>query len=61
MNTINLIYNFVVLGMATLIFFMKFTTPNAVLEFILKVICKIIPLFIIGYSMVQIFKYYAII
>jgi len=60
MNTIELIYNFTVLAMATLILFMKFTAPNALLEFILKAIGKIVPLFVIGYAMVQIFKFYGV-
>jgi uncharacterized protein YjfI (DUF2170 family) len=61
MNTIELIYNFAVLAIAILVLFMNFTSTNAFLEFILKVIGKIVPLFMIGYSMVQIFKYYNII
>ena len=60
MNTIELIYNFAVLAMATLILFMDFTAPNALLEFVLKAIGKIVPLFMIGYAIVQIFKYYGI-
>ena len=60
-NTIGLIYNFAVLASAILILFMNFTAPNALVEFILKAICKIVPLFVIGYAMVQIFKHYGII
>lgn len=61
METIELTYNFLVLGMATLILFMNFTAPNALLEFLLKAIGKIVPLFMIGYAMVFIFKHYGII
>ena len=61
MNTIELIYNFTVLAMATLILFLNFTAPNALLEFVIKAIGKIVPLFMISYTMVQIFKYYGII
>lgn len=61
MNTIELIYNFLVLAMSTLILFLNFTAPNALIEFILKAIGKIVPLFMIGYTMVQIFKHYGII
>ena len=61
MNTIELIYNFTVLAMAILILFLNFTAKNELTEFILKAIGKIVPLFIIGYSMVQIFKHYGII
>ena len=61
MNTIELIYNFAVLGMATLILFMKFTATNTLLELVLKITGKVLPLFMIGYAMVQIFKYYGII
>ena len=61
MNTIELIYNFTVLAMATLILFLNFTAKNELTEFILKAIGKIVPLFIIGYAMVEIFKHYGII
>ena len=61
MNTIELIYNFTVFAMATLILFLNFTAPNALLEFVIKAIGKIVPLFMISYTMVQIFKYYGII
>jgi len=61
MNTIELIYNFIVLAMATFILFLNFTAKNELTEFILKAIGKIVPLFIIGYAMVKIFKHYGII
>jgi len=61
MNTIELIYNFTVLAMATLILFLNFTAKNELTEFILKAIGKIVPLFMIGYAMVEIFKHYGII
>ena len=61
MNTIELINNFIVLSMATLILFMEFRAPNALLEFTLKAIGKIVPLFVIGYAMIKIFKYYGVI
>ena len=61
MNTIELIYNFTVLAMATLILFLNFTAANVLLEFVIKVIGKIVPLFMISYTMVQIFKYYGIV
>ena len=61
MNTIELIYNLAVLAMATLVFFLNFNAANALLEAVIKVIGKIVPLFMIGYAMVQIFKYYGII
>jgi len=58
---IDLLYNFSVAAMAVLLFFMKFTAPNAALELLIKIIFKAIPLFCIFYSEVQIFKYYGII
>jgi len=61
MNTIELIYNFTVLAMATLIFFLNFHAENALLEAVIKAIGKIVPLFMIGYAMVEIFKHYGII
>lgn len=61
MEKIELIYNFTVLAMSTLIFIMKFTSPNIFIDLILKATGKIIPLFMIGYAMVKIFKYYEII
>jgi len=61
MNTIELIYNFTVLAMAILILFLNFTAKNELTEFILKAIGKIVPLFMIGYAMVEIFKHYGII
>lgn len=61
MNTVDLIYNFVVLVMAILIFCMKFTSSDKLLEFVLQPIFKIVPLFTIAYAIVQIFKYYGII
>ena len=61
MNTIELIYNLAVLAMATLMFFLNLHAANAVLEVAIKAIGKIVPLFMIGYAMVQIFKYCGII
>ena len=61
MNTIELIYNLAVLAMATLIFFLNFTATNALLEAVIRAIGKIVPLFMISYAMVQIFKYCGII
>ena len=57
---IELTYNFAVLTMATFILFLDITAPNALLQLILKAVAKIIPLFMIGYAMVQIFKYFGI-
>ena len=56
-----LIYNFSVMAMAILLFFMKFTAPNAIFEVLIRAIGKVIPLFCILYAGVQIFKHFGII
>ena len=61
MNTIELIYNFTVLSMATLIFLFKITVQNNFFEVILKILFKLVPLFIMIYTIIQIFKHYKII
>ena len=61
MNTIELIYNFTVLSMATLIFLFKITIQNNFFEVILKILFKLVPLFIMIYTIIQIFKHYKII
>ena len=61
MNTIELIYNFTVLSMATLIFLFKITVQNNFFEVILKILFKLVPLFVMIYTMIQIFKHYKII
>jgi len=61
MNTIELIYNFTVLSMATLIFLFKITIQNNFFEIILKILFKLVPLFIMIYTIIQIFKHYKII
>lgn len=58
METANLIYHFSALSMGVLLFFMKFTAPNAFGEIILKAVGKIVPLFSILYAGIQIFKYF---
>ena len=60
MNTIELIYNFTVLSMATLIFLFKITIQNNFFEVILKILFKLVPLFIMIYTIIQIFKHYKI-
>jgi len=61
MNTIELIYNFTVLSMATLIFLFKITVQNNFFEVILKILFKLVPLFVMIYTIIQIFKHYKII
>jgi len=61
MNTIELIYNFTVLSMATLIFLFKITVQNNFFKVILKILFKLVPLFIMIYTIIQIFKHYKII
>lgn len=58
---IELIYHYSVLAIGTLVLFMNFTSENVFIELTFKAIFKIVSLFIIGYSMVRIFKYYGII
>lgn len=62
MEKINLFYHSSVMIIAiVMFFFMKLTAPNAIFELFLKAIGKIIPLFCILYSGIQIFKYLGII
>lgn len=61
METANLIYHFSVLAIAIIMFFMKFTAPNAFGELLLKAFGKVVSLFCMMYAGVQIFKYFGII
>lgn len=61
MEIANLIYHISVMLIALVMFFMKYKTHNAVFELFLKVIGKIVPLFCMLYSGVQIFKHFGII
>ena len=61
METANLIYQFCVIAISIVIFFMKITAPNAVFELLLKAVGKIVPLYCMMYSGVQIFKHFGII
>jgi hypothetical protein len=56
MKHLDLIYYIASMLIALLMFFMKFTAPNALGEIILKTVGKLVPLFVIGYSFIQIFK-----
>lgn len=54
---VEIIYHVLVLILAVMWFFMKITyTGGAFLELIIKVLSKILPIFMIGYALVQIFK-----
>jgi hypothetical protein len=57
---IDLIYNLAVVMCSLLLFFMKFTAPNAVFELILKALGKIIPLFCMLYASIEVFKYFGV-
>ena len=57
---IELIYNFAVLGMSILMFFMEYTASKP-FNLIIKIIGKVVPLFVIGYAMLQIFKFYGLV
>jgi hypothetical protein len=59
--TLEIIYHVLAIIFALLWFFMKVTARNDVLEFFLKSLSKLGPLFVIGYAMVQIFKLVGII
>jgi hypothetical protein len=61
METANLMYHFCVIAIALVVFCLKITAPNDVFEFILKSLGKIVPLFVMAYAIVQIFKHFAII
>lgn len=55
--TIEIIYHVLALIFALLWFLMKVTfSGSAFVEFIFKALSKILPIFVIGYALVQIFK-----
>lgn len=56
-----LTYHFCTMALALLIFFMKFTAKSDGIELILKVLGKIIPLFVMLYSGINIFQHFGII
>lgn len=61
MEKANLLYHFMVIFMALVVFAMKITAPNQIFELLLKTLGKVVPLFCMIYAVVQIFKYYGII
>jgi len=61
MEIIELCYHIGVIIVGLVVFFLKWTAENSFLEAILKVIFKFIPLFVIMYAGVQIFKIWGII
>jgi hypothetical protein len=56
-----LIYHICSFLIALLVFFMKFTVPNATAEVIFKALGKIVPFFVMAYSTVMIFKHCGVI
>lgn len=61
MEKANLIYQFCVIAISIVMFFIKLTTTNAVFELILKAVGKVVPLYCMMYAGVQIFKHFGII
>lgn len=59
---IELIYHCFVLSIALLVFFMEFTwKDHPILEILLKILGKAVPLFVMLYSGIQVFEYLSII
>lgn len=55
-----LTYHILSLLMALLVFFMKFTAQNSFIQPILVLLGKVIPLFVLLYSGIQIFKHFGV-
>lgn len=53
-----LAFYFSALSVALIVFFLKITAPGAITQFILQALGKLVPLFVILYSGIQIFKYF---
>ena len=60
MNIIDLIYHIAVFLMAILVLFLDINAPGTLLKLLLQIIAKVVPILMIGYSMIHIFKYYSI-
>lgn len=61
MEKVTLFYHVSVMLMSIIIFFMEITAPHWLAEFIYKTLGKLIPIFCILYSGIQIFKIFGII
>lgn len=61
METANLVYHFSVVAISLVIFCMKIKAPNAIFQFLLQVVGKLVPIYCILYAGVQIFKHFGII
>jgi hypothetical protein len=61
MNNIEITFYYLVIVAGIIIFSLNVTAPNWFAEIIFKFMAKILPLFLIGYSMLQLAKNYNLI
>lgn len=58
MEEVEIIYYFITLLMALLIFDLKISGVNEIFRFVLQALAKLSSLFVMGYAVLKIFKYY---
>ena len=61
MLQLELVFHFAVIAISLVVFFLRITASNAIFEFFMSAIAKVVPLFCMLFSGVQIFKYFGLI